>query len=201
MNSSHSLGSFDWQSLSLSGMPADSKIDLRRVFSRAFFAAKRARDASSAFWMMFFASFGWASSQSPSFSFITRCTKVFASELPSFVFVWPSNCGFVSFTEITAVRPSRTSSPERLSSLSLRMFLSRAYRLIMLVSAARKPSSWVPPSVVAIVFAKVCTDSEYADVHCMAISAETPMVRSSDSMSITSGSIGAEPRDFTRNAT
>ena len=31
--------------------------------------------------------------------------------LPSFVFVWPSNCGSVSFAEMTAVSPSRTSSP------------------------------------------------------------------------------------------
>ena len=126
MNSSHSSGLLDWQSLSLSGMPADSKIDLRRVFSRAFLAARRAREASMAFWMMFLASFGWASNQSPSLSVMTRCTKVFASELPSLVLVWPSNCGLVSLTDTTAVRPSRTSSPERFSSLSLRMFFSRA---------------------------------------------------------------------------
>ena len=37
---------------------------------------------------------------------------------PSFVFVCPSNCGFRSFTEMTAARPSRTSSPSRLSSFS-----------------------------------------------------------------------------------
>jgi hypothetical protein len=33
------------------------------------------------------------------------------------------------------------------------MPLSRAYRLTSDVIAARKPSSWVPPSVVLIVFA------------------------------------------------
>ena len=39
--------------------------------------------------------------------------------LPSFVFVWPSNCGSRSFTDTIAARPSSTSSPERFSSFSL----------------------------------------------------------------------------------
>ena len=59
-----------------------------------------------------------------------------------------------------AVRPSRTSSPVRFSSFSLSRFCSRAYRFTIVVSAARNPSSWVPPSAVLIVLAKVCTDSE-----------------------------------------
>ena len=46
--------------------------------------------------------------------------------LPSLVFVWPSNCGSASLAEMTAVRPSRTSSPARLSSFSLSMPFSRA---------------------------------------------------------------------------
>ena len=33
------------------------------------------------------------------------------SPLPSLVLVCPSNCGSCTFTLITAVRPSRTSSP------------------------------------------------------------------------------------------
>ena len=77
------------------------------------------------------------------------------------------------------------------------MFFSRAYRLTSEVSAARKPSSCVPPSVVEIVFAKVRTASEYAVVHCMATSAEMPIFRSSDSKSMTSGSIGVALRDLT----
>ncbi len=52
------------------------------------------------------------------------------------------------------------SSPVRFGSFSLSSFLSLAYLLTTLVSAARNPSSWVPPSCVLIVFAKVCTDSE-----------------------------------------
>ncbi len=83
----------------------------------------------------------------------TRWTNVLASVLPSFVFVWPSNCGSPSLTEMTAVSPSRMSSPVRFSSFSLRMSFSRAYRLTSEVIAARKPSSWVPPSVVLIVLA------------------------------------------------
>ena len=96
-----------------------------------------------------------------------RCTNVLASVLPSLVLVWPSNCGSPSLIEMTAVRPSRMSSPVRFSSFSLRMPFSRAYRLTSEVIAARKPSSCVPPSVVEIVLAYVCTDSEYALVHCM----------------------------------
>ena len=38
------------------------------------------------------------------------------SALPSLALVWPSNCGSVSFTLMTAVRPSRTSSPRARSS-------------------------------------------------------------------------------------
>jgi hypothetical protein len=40
------------------------------------------------------------------------------------------------------------------------------------VSAARKPSSWVPPSWVLMMLAKVCTDSEYASDHCIATSTD-----------------------------
>ena len=43
MNSSHSLGSFDEQSASLPGIADDSSSDLRRVRSRAWRAATRAR--------------------------------------------------------------------------------------------------------------------------------------------------------------
>ena len=76
------------------------------------------------------------------------------SVLPSLVLVWPSNCGLASLTEMIAARPSRMSSPESFSS-PLRNFFSAPYLLTMPVSAARKPSSWVPPSWVLIVLAKV----------------------------------------------
>ena len=38
---------------------------------------------------------------------------VLTSELPSFVFVCPSNCGSGCLIEIIAVKPSRTSSPDK----------------------------------------------------------------------------------------
>ena len=79
--------------------------------------------------------------------------------LPSLVFVWPSNCGFWSLTEITAASPSRTSSPSRLSSFSFSRPLSRAYLFSVRVSAERKPCMWVPPSCVLMLFANEKTDS------------------------------------------
>ena len=74
---------------------------------------------------------------------------------PSLVLVWPSNWGSLTFTETIAARPSRMSSPDSAASFSLSSFLSRAYRLTVVVSAERKPSSWVPPSCVLIVLANV----------------------------------------------
>ena len=109
---------------------------------------------------MALASPGLRSNQSRRWSLQTFWTNDLASVLPSLVLVWPSNCGSASLTWMIAVRPSRTSSPVRLSSFSRSRFCSRAYRLTIVVSAARNPSSWVPPSAVLIVFAKVCTDSE-----------------------------------------
>ena len=104
--------------------------------------------------MMVLASLGLRSNQSASHSLQAFCTKLLISVLPSLVLVWPSNCGFVSFTEMIAARPSRMSSPVSFSS-PLSNFLSVPYWLTTLVRAARKPSSWVPPSWVLMVLAKV----------------------------------------------
>jgi hypothetical protein len=82
-------------------------------------------------------------------------TMPLTSVLPSLVFVWPSNCGWGIFTEMTAVIPSRMSSPEILSvSFSARLFLD-ANELIVRVSADRKPDRCVPPSVVLMLLAKL----------------------------------------------
>ena len=132
---------------------------LRRVSSRAFRAACRARAAETAFVMIWRASGGFSSRNSASF-WLTACsTRPRTQGLPSFVFVWPSNCGSRSLTEITAARPSRTSSPSRLSSFSFSSPLSRAYRFSVPVSAALKPERWVPPSCVLMLFANEKTDS------------------------------------------
>ena len=47
-----------------------------------------------------------------------------------------------------AVRPSRMSSPRRLSSFSFRVPLARAYLLATLVRDFLNPSSCMPPSMV-----------------------------------------------------
>ena len=113
---------------------------------------------------------GFCSSQAPSWSLTTRCTKPLASVLPSLVLVWPSNCGSPSLIEMIAVRPSRMSSPETRSSRFLIRPHSSPQLLTSEVSAARKPSSWVPPSWVLMVLAKVCTDSVKDVFHCIATS-------------------------------
>ena len=102
-------------------------------------AAWRARAASIALAMIFLRSFGCSWRNSASFWLTTCCTKPRTHGLPSFVFVCPSNCGSRSFSEITAARPSRTSSPSRFASFSLSCPSSRANLLIVEVSAASKP--------------------------------------------------------------
>ena len=118
MKISDSAGLREEQSRSLPGMPPVSSGDFRRVASRALRAASRAIAAAWPFSTIALASFGWDSNQSVSWSVITLTMKVRAMVLPSLVLVWPSNCGSPSFTEITAVRPSRMSSPVRLASFS-----------------------------------------------------------------------------------
>ena len=132
MYSSQSSGSFDGQSASLPGSAEFSSALLRRVSSRALRAACRARDAETALMMIWRASAGFSSRNSASFWLTTVLTRPSIGGLPSFVFVWPSNCGLRSLTEMTAARPSRMSSPSRLSSfsfsrpLSLRVAVERA---------------------------------------------------------------------------
>ncbi len=62
------------------------------------------------------------------------------------------------------------SSPETRSSRFLIRPHSSPQWLTRPVSAARKPSSWVPPSWVLMVLAKVCTDSVNEVFHCIATS-------------------------------
>src|SRR6185503_3052730 len=89
-------------------------------------------------------------------SFRNDSTAPFTSEL-SFPFVCPSNCGCGSFTEITATRPSRTSSP--VSEL-LKFFASPddcAYALMVRVNDERYPDRCVPPSTVLMLLANEYT--------------------------------------------
>ena len=84
MNSSDSRGSPDAQSLSLSGMPAPSRADLRRADFRASWAATRARWALIAFWTILLPSDGCSSSHSANLSLVVRWTNDLVSTLPSF---------------------------------------------------------------------------------------------------------------------
>ena len=133
-NSSASEGSLTEQSASLPGSVEFSSADLRRVRSRALRAASRARWACTDFMITARASLGFSSRNSPRPVLTIDSTKPAMPGLPSLVFVWPSNWGSRSLTEITAVRPSRTSSPERLSSFSF----SRPLLARVLVQRARE---------------------------------------------------------------
>ena len=68
------------------------------------------------------------------------------------------------------MRPSRTSSPERLSSRSFRCPCERAKRFSVRVSAERKPERCVPPSCVLMLFANERSDSWYELFHWSATS-------------------------------
>ena len=122
-------------------------------------AASRARAAVRHFSMIRRPSAGFSSRYWPRPSATAVWTWPLTSALPSLAFVWPSNCGSVSLTLMTAVRPSRTSSPERLPSASLSTPARRAQSLSELVSAARKPVTWVPPSTVLMLLANARTFS------------------------------------------
>ena len=64
----------------------------------------------------------------------------------SFTFVCDSNFGSLCFTEMTAVSPSRTSSPVICGSLSFSNSFAFAYWLMARVNALRKPVKCAPPS-------------------------------------------------------
>ena len=158
-NSSDSDGSLIEQSASFPGSVEFSSSDLRRVRSRALRAAARACAADTALRSTARASCGFSSRNSASRALTTDSTNPAIPGLPSLVLVWPSNCGSVSFAEITAVNPSRTSSPERLGSFSRSSPCSRAYRFSTRVNAERKPDRCEPPSIVLMLLANENTDS------------------------------------------
>ena len=157
MKSSADSGSLIEQSASLPGSDDPPSADFR-VSSRALRAAMRARIAVIAFIEICFASCGFSSRNCAKFEFTVVWTRPSTPGLPSFVFVWPSNCGLRSFTETTAARPSRTSSPSSFSSF-FKSLRSVALRLSVLVSALRKPERCEPPSTVLMLLANVKTDS------------------------------------------
>ena len=86
----------------------------------------RAFAAEAVFMTMRLASPGCSSNQVMRCSFTVVSTSERMLVLPSFVFVWPSNCGSRSFTLTIAMSPSRTSSPSRFSSFSFKRPFARA---------------------------------------------------------------------------
>jgi hypothetical protein len=106
------------QSASFPGSVLLSRMLCRRTSSRACLAADLALLAVRDLVTMFLASPGFSSRNSASLALTVDSTNPLMSGLPSFVLVWPSNCGSSIFTLTIAVRPSRTSSPERLGSFS-----------------------------------------------------------------------------------
>ena len=80
----------------------------------------------------------------------TLRTTARAAGVPSTSLVCPSNCGSASRTVTTAVMPSRTSSLTTSASLALSTRDARITSLNVLVRAASKPATWVPPLGVEI---------------------------------------------------
>ena len=70
--------------------------------------------------------------------------------MPSTSLVWPSNCGSGSRTEMTAVRPSSTSSLMTGSSPAFSSLAALSWSFSVRTIARSKPVTCVPPLAVAI---------------------------------------------------
>ena len=101
------------QSASLPGSDPPSIAFFRMTRSRAFLAAARARAAVVDLLMINAPSPGLSSRNSVSWRPTICSTAPLTSGLPRRPFVWPSNWGSLTLTLITAIKPSRTSSPDR----------------------------------------------------------------------------------------
>ena len=121
MKSSFISALFDEQSANFPGRLEISRPDFLRVTSRARLAAIRALEAKIPFSTIFLAMTGFSKRNRLRASLKRRLVILTTSEFPSLVLVCPSNCGFGCLTEMMAVKPSRTSSPVKLSSFSLRI--------------------------------------------------------------------------------
>ena len=122
MNSSL-RSSADRQSTSLAGSAELASADLRRWFSRCSRAAIRVLAAAATLSSTALACCLLPrirpSRKLPSSAATTWPTILVAAGVPSTSLVWPSNCGSGSRTEMTAVRPSSTSSLMTASSPAL----------------------------------------------------------------------------------
>ena len=110
-----------------------SSAPLRRVISRALRAASRALAASTILPTMAFASAGCSSRNSSKRCATTCSTTDFTSDETSLSLVCDENFGSGSFTDNTAVRPSRASSPD----MTIFLALADAFVLDVRVQRAR----------------------------------------------------------------
>ncbi|MNE47907.1 hypothetical protein D3C80_1423360 [compost metagenome] len=113
--SSDLAGSRSEQSASLPGKEAISSAPLRRVSSRALRAASRANAASTTLPTRILASVGCSSSHIDSASLTRPSTTGRTSDETSLSLVCDENFGSGTLTDRTAVKPSRQSSPVRLT--------------------------------------------------------------------------------------
>ena len=155
IKSSHSLGSRPEQSASLPGRARPARAVLRRARSLALLAAALAFFARTALFRMALAAWGFCSRNRVTFSYTRRSTTGLAELLPSFCLVCPSNCGSFKRTLTMATMPSDSSSLEREESHSFNNPCFLAYSLTARVRACLKPLTWVPPSGVDILLAKL----------------------------------------------
>ena len=168
INNSLSEGSVDEQSANLPGSPEVSSMLFLLVSSLAFFALILALAARAHLSTIALPSFVFFDSHLGN-SWLTKTwTLDFISVFPSFVLVWPSNWGSLTLTETTPVIPSLISSP--VNEISEWRFLDLAKSLMAFVTAVLSPSSWVPPSSVCMLFAKLLMFMSSSVFHCMATS-------------------------------
>ena len=150
------------------GKPTPSRAPFRLVSSFAFLAASLARLASRHLSATLLAIDGFSSKNELNDSFTIEATRPSTSELPSLVFVCPSNCGSGILIETTAARPSRTSSPESVISSFLKNPLFLQYWFMALVSADLNPLKCDPPSIVFMLLANEKRFSPYPSLYCRA---------------------------------
>ena len=146
------------------------------------------------------ATLGFLSKNPASASFTTLLTMPSTSELPSLVFVCPSNCGCLTLTCSTQFRPSRTSSPVRVKSSFLRSPSFLAHSLMVRVSADLKPVRCVPPSCVLMLLTKVKVFSLYWSSYCRAPSTSVPSRVASNTMGFAFSGLRFPSTHFTNSA-
>ncbi len=147
---------------------------MRWIFTRALYAAWRAWAATITLSTIVRACLGCSSRNVRSASLTAVCTAPMTSLFPSLVLVCPSNCGSITLTEMTAVRPSRKSSLLMSTFTFSSILLSSAYFLSVDVSPRRNPVRCVPPSMVLMLLTNEYTFSLYVLLYVSATSTGMP---------------------------